>query len=92
MFKNVRENRLFSLINSVSKSEVYFRHARWQGKRYCPRCKYRKIYHLKEERFRCARCLFNFREFTSTYLERVKIPLNIVAYLIHLFVLGVPGF
>jgi transposase-like protein len=56
-------------------------------------CKYsRKIYHLAKKRFRCPRCLFTFREFTGTYLEGVKIPLNIVVYLIHLFVFGVPAF
>lgn len=92
MIKNVRENRLFQLYNSVTKSEAYFRHARWQGRRQCPRCNYRKIYHLRNKRFRCARCLFTFREFTKTYLERLKIPLNVVLYLIHLFILGVPAF
>ena len=54
MIENVRGNRLFLLFNSVTKSEAYFRARRWQGRRYCPRCKYqRKIYHyLKEIEFR----------------------------------------
>lgn len=93
MVKRIRENRLFPLYNSMTKNEVYFRHIRWQGRRRCPKCNYRKIYHLRNKRFRCARCLFTFREFTGTYLERVKIPFNVIVYLIiHLFILGVPAF
>ena len=92
MGRNVRENRLFSLYNSVTKSKAYFCHIPWQGRRHCPRCNYRKIYRLKDERFRCSRCLFTFRDFTGTYLERVKIPFNLIIYLINLFVLGVPAF
>ncbi|MDI6883350.1 MAG: transposase, partial [Patescibacteria group bacterium] len=80
MLENNRGNGLFLLFKSSTKSEVYFRQTHWQGRRHCPRCKYRKIYHLKGKRFRCARCLSTFREFTGTYLEGVKIPLNIVAY------------
>jgi len=58
-----------------------------------PKRKYqRKIYHLRRKGFRCACCLFTFRDFTGTYLEKVKIPFNLVLYLIHLFVLGVPAF
>lgn len=93
MDRFIRENDLFRLYNSVTKSEAYFRARRWQGRRHCPRCKYqRKIYHLRDRKFRCPRCSFTFRDFTGTYLERIKIPFNLIVYLIHLFVLGVPAF
>jgi len=81
------------LANSCKKSEAYFRALRWQGKRYCPRCKYsRKIYHLKDGRFKCGRCSFKFQEFTGAYLETLPIPFNELSHLLYLFVLGVPAY
>jgi transposase len=81
-----------SLANSVTKSRLYFRHLRWQGKRRCPRCNARKIYQLKESRFKCSRCSFRFQEFTGTYLETLQIPFNELSHLLYLFVLGVPSY
>lgn len=81
-----------SLFTSLSKSRTFFRHARWQGRRYCIRCKNRKIYRLRNDRFKCSRCSFKFQEFTGTYLEDIHIPLNELAHLLYLFVLGVPAY
>ena len=80
------------LASSCKKSEAYFRALRWQGKRYCPRCKYsRKIYHLKDGRFKCGRCSFKFQEFTGAYLETLPIPFNELSHPLYFFVLGVPA-
>ena len=82
-----------SLSNSCTKSEAYFRAARWGGKRRCPECGFqRRIHHLGDGRFRCGRCGYRFREFTGTYLESFRIPFNDVAHLLYLFVLGVPTY
>lgn len=81
-----------SLANSLSKSKVFFRHAHWQGRRYCIQCKARKIYRLKDGRFKCSRCAFKFQEFTATYLENIQVPLNELAHLLYLFILGVPAY
>ena len=81
------------LLNSSTKSEAYFRAMRWGGKRYCPRCRYRrKLYYLSDNRFRCARCSFKFTEFTGTYLQRLRIPFSELVHLLYLFVLGVPAY
>jgi transposase len=83
---------LISLISAEKKSKVYFRHLRWQGKRYCPYCQKKKIYRLANEKFRCASCRHKFSEFTGTYLSGIRIPFNHLLYLLHLFVLGIPAY
>ena len=79
------------LANSVSKSKVYFRHARWDGKRKCPKCNYRLVYSI-QDKYRCKRCWYKFGDFTGTYLAKIRIPLNTIAHLLYLFSLGVPAY
>jgi transposase-like protein len=79
------------LAASVTKSRAYFRHARWKGRRRCPRCGYRSLYHIGE-RHQCKRCRHKFGDFAGTYLGKLKTPRNIVAHLLYLFVLGVPAY
>lgn len=79
------------LASSVQKSEGYFRHARWRGKRVCPRCEYRYLYYFAD-RYCCRRCRYKFGEFTGTYLGKLKVPLNTTAHLLYLFALGVPAY
>jgi len=87
------KNSPISLTNSCTKSRVYFRATRWQGRRRCPKCSFeRKIYKLKDGRYKCKRCSFKFSEFTGTYLEKVEIPFNELSHLLYLFVLGVPSY
>ena len=91
--RNMQFPSPLSLANNCKKSETYFRALRWQGKRRCPRCHYtRRIYLLKDNRFKCPRCSFKFREFTDTYLEALRIPFNELSHLLYLFVLGVPSY
>lgn len=84
--------KLISLISSETKSRVYFRQLRWQGRRRCPYCQRKKIYRLSNGRFRCSNCRKKFSEFTGTYLAGVRLPFNQLLYLIHLFVLGTPAY
>ena len=81
----------FKLANDVSKSRVHFRHARWQGKRTCPKCGCR---HLTKDgnRHRCRRCRYKFGEFTGTYLARIRVGPDKVVQLVYLFSLGVPAY
>jgi len=82
-----------TLANSCTKSKTYFRALRWQGRRYCPRCHYkRKLYTLFDGRYQCPHCSFKFKEFTGTYLKDIRIPLNELSHLLYLFVLGVPSY
>lgn len=79
------------LANSATKSDRYFCHARWKGRRVCPRCRYRRIYRI-DGRYACKRCRYKFSEFTGTYLGKLKIPIDVIAHLIYLFALGVPAY
>ena len=81
----------FKLASSVSKSRVYFRHARWQGKRTCPRCGYRHLA-KSNDRYRCRRCRYGFGEFTGTCLARIRVGSDKAAQLVCLFSLGVPAY
>ncbi|HXX95985.1 MAG TPA: transposase, partial [Candidatus Bathyarchaeia archaeon] len=81
----VREYSPIELAGSVTKSQVYFRHARWKGRRQCPRCGYRLLYHLKDKGFGCRRCKYKFGELTGTYLGEFNFSLNILVHLIYLF-------
>lgn len=88
----MRELDPIKLANSVTKSDAYFRHARWRGRRACPRCGYRLLYYLDDGRFSCKRCRYNFGEFTETYLGKIYLPSDTIARLLFLFALGVPAY
>lgn len=88
----MRENWLFSLFKNDTIARAYFRAIKWRGRRRCPSCVFeRKIYRLKDGLFKCGRCRKTFTEFTRTYLERLRVPFNTLAYLLHQFVLGTPA-
>jgi len=80
------------LAGSVTKSWTYFRHARWKGRRQCPRCEYRLLYYLRDERFGCKRCRYKFGEFTRTYLGEFYFSLDTLTHLLYLYALGVPAY
>lgn len=88
----VREYSPMELAGSVTKSGVYFRHARWKGRRQCPRCGYRLLYHLKDKRLGCRRCKYKFGEFTGTYIGEFNFSLDKLVHLTYLFALGVPAY
>ena len=85
----MREYSPIELAGSVTKSQVYFRHARWKGRRQCPRCGYRLLYHLEDKRFGCR---YKFGELTGTYLGEFYISLDILAHLLYLYALGGPAY
>lgn len=88
----MREFSPVELASSSKKSRVYFRHARWNGKRVCPKCGHRLLYYLTGDRYGCKRCRYNFGEFTGTYLGKLRVPIDVVSHLLYLFVLGVPAY
>lgn len=79
------------LANSVTKSRVYFRHIKWEGRRICPRCQCKSINHVAN-RYRCKKCRYKFDDFTGTYLAKIRISPNTIAHLLYLFSLGVPAY
>ncbi|MGA7900404.1 MAG: transposase, partial [Nitrososphaeraceae archaeon] len=88
----VRESSPIELAGSVTKSRIYFRHVRWKGRRRCPRCGYRLLYHLKDRRFGCKRCRYKFGELTGTYIGEFYFSPDVLAHLLYLYALGVPAY
>lgn len=88
----MRECSPIELASSDTKSRSYFRHTRWNSKRRCPRCRYRLLYYLHDDRFGCKRCRYKFGEFTGTYLGEFNFSPDVLVHLIYLFALGVPAY
>lgn len=81
-----------TLTNSTRKSYAFFKQLRWGKKRYCPVCKYRVVWKLRDGRFKCKRCNYRFNDFTGTYLGKLNILINEICHVLYLFVLGVPAY
>lgn len=88
----MQPSRAIELASSVTKSRGYFCQLRWGGRRVCPRCQHRGLRALPEGRFQCRRCGYKFSDFTGTPLGRLRLPPDVVAHLLYLFVLGVPAY
>lgn len=89
----MREISPVKLIGSVTKSRVYFCHARWKGRRTCIKCNYRSLYYFeKYERYGCKRCKYKFSDFTGTYIGEFNYSPDITSHLVYLFTLGVPAY
>jgi len=89
----VRKISPLELAINSQKSRLYFQHARWHGKRRCPRCNHRYLVNItKQIRYVCKRCRYFFNDFTCTYLGRLKISFDVITHLLYLFVLGVPAY
>lgn len=74
------------------KSRLYFQHARWNGKRRCPRCNRYLVNIPNQIRYVCKSCRYFFSDFTCTYSGKLKISFDVVTHLLYLFVLGVPAY
>jgi len=53
--------------------------------RFCIRCKTRKIYRIRRDRYRCSQCGYEFSDFTGRWINKVKLPLRNWLWLIKLF-------
>jgi len=59
------------LIKSESAARKYLLGFCWKNQqRFCPRCRSRKFYRLKDGRRRCARCRYPFHDFTGRWINR----------------------
>ncbi|MBW1716685.1 MAG: transposase, partial [Deltaproteobacteria bacterium] len=43
------------------------------GHRFCPRCNHRKLYKLKDNRRRCKRCKYTFRDFSGRWINHGRL-------------------
>lgn len=90
----MRGSHPIKLAGSVTKSWAYFRHVRWKGRRQCPRCGYRLLYYLGDERFGCKNVVgTNLESSQELILEReFYFSLDTLTHLLYLYALGVPAY
>lgn len=89
----MREISPVKLIGSVTKSRVYFCHAKWKGRRRGIKCNYSMLYYFKnDQRYGCKRCRYKFNDLTGTYIGEFKHSLDTISHRVYLFTLGVPAY
>ena len=60
----------YDVISSESKARKYLLGKCFKNhQRFCPRCRQRKLYKLRDERFRCSRCEYTFHDFSGRWIN-----------------------
>jgi len=78
------------LVKSESSIKQYLVKACWKNYiHYCIRCRARKIYHVRRDRYRCSQCGYEFSDFTGRWINNVKLPGKDWLWLIKLFELEI---
>ncbi len=82
-----------SLIKSESSARRFLLGQCWNNhQRFCPRCRERKLYRLRDGRRRCGRCGYTFHDFTRRWLNEAGLTPGQWLRLVKLFELEVgPG-
>ena len=83
---------LKDLISNDKKSIQYFSYLIENEKRLCPKCRNHVHYNLKSNRYWCKDCRYNFNEFTTTYLAKIKLKTSLITNLLLYFALGYPAY
>ena len=59
------------------------------GRIFCIRCRSRKLYRIRRDRYRCSRCRYEFGEFTGRWISKLNLSCRDWLWLIKLFELEV---
>ena len=80
----------YKLISSESRARKYLLGKCFKNhQRICPRCSCRKLYKLREGRYRCSRCDYTFQDFSGRWINRGRLSAVQWLSLIKLFELEV---
>lgn len=75
-----------SLIKSENSARLFLAKLCWKNsRRFCTRCRSRKIYRIVGKRFRCKRCGYTFHDFTGRWVNRLRISYKNWLWVIKLF-------
>lgn len=81
-----------SLIESEKIGRHYLVRACWKNTaRFCIRCRTRRLYRIRRERYRCSDCGYEFSDFTGRWINKVKLQAKDWLRLIKLFELETPA-
>lgn len=83
-------NTYESLIKTEPAAKRFLLGFCWNNhQRYCPRCRQRKLYRLRDDRRRCRRCGYTFHDFTGRWLNECGLSPGQWLRLIKLFELEI---
>ncbi len=78
------------LIKNEQSVKNYLVRACWKNyARFCIRCRARKIYRIRRDRYRCGLCDYEFTDFTGRWLNSAKLPAKDWLWLVKLFELEI---
>jgi len=78
------------ILRGESSVKRYLLKACWKNYvRFCIRCKTRKIYRIRRDRYRCGQCGYEFSDFAGRWINKVKLPPRDWLWLIKLFELEI---
>src|SRR4030043_409918 len=80
----------YNLISSEGKAKKYLLKKCFKNQqRFCPRCRQRKLYKLRDERYRCSCCDYTFHDFSGRWINHGRLTCEQWLSLIKLFELEV---
>jgi len=75
-----------TLIKTDNSARLFLAKLCWKNsRRFCTRCKGRKIYRITGKRFRCKRCGYTFHDFTGRWINKLHISYKSWLWIIKLF-------
>src|SRR3989304_4618182 len=75
-----------TLIKTENSARLFLAKLCWKNsRRFCTRCKGRKIYRIAGKRFRCKRCGYTFHDFTGRWINKLHISHKSWLWIIKLF-------
>ena len=78
------------LVKSEKSVKGYLSKFCWKNSiRFCIRCGARKIYSIRRKRYRCGQCGYEFSDLTGRWMNKVKLPIKDLLWLIKLFELEI---
>lgn len=81
-----------SLIETEKFGKHYLAKACWKNTvRFCIRCRTKRLYRIRRDRYRCSECGYEFSDFTGRWINKVKLQAKDWLRLIKLFELETPA-
>lgn len=78
------------LVKSERSARRYIAKQCWgNGHRFCTRCRGRKVYAIRRQRYRCKRCAYEFTDWTGRWIGQLRISAKEWLWILKLFELEV---
>jgi transposase len=92
IYENMDQRPFESLLDSEEIARQYLARACWKDWiHFCVRCRTRRLYRIRRDRYRCSNCGYEFSDFTGRWINKVKLQAKDWLRLIKLFELETPA-